>query len=57
MHDSEDRNNLTGSPGITWLLLVAAVLSASVAYASRQHWRPTLDSTKVVALDAETNSP
>ena len=33
MHDSEDRNNLTGHPGITWLLLLAAVLPAIVAYA------------------------
>jgi hypothetical protein len=33
MPDSEDRNNLTGHPGITWLLLIAAVLPAIAAYA------------------------
>ena len=33
MHDSEDRDNLTAHSGVTWLLLVAAVLPAIVAYA------------------------
>jgi hypothetical protein len=32
MHDSEDRDNPTARPGITWLLLVAVVFPAIVAY-------------------------